>query len=136
MDRFDEYLKRVVEETQKHGGTASKPETMEFLPPRDVWSFPKYPSRTAILPPRVDLKTELRAFILRNEMKLNEDDCWLGTWIHPQTREYYLDVATGVVDVNEARRLAGLVSIQDGRNIVAMFNSQRDETIFLQDDTA
>jgi hypothetical protein len=128
---FENYLIKVAAETRMQGGTASKPATGEFLPPRDVWSFPKYPSRTAILPPAVDLLTELREFIIHNEVYLNEADCWLGTWIHPKTWEFYLDVATGIADMEAAREMAIKVSAREGRKIVAMFNSMRNETVFL-----
>jgi hypothetical protein len=128
---FDDYIAQVAAETLKRGGTASKPATGQFLPPSDVWSFPKYPSRTVILPPNVNHENALREFILRNEVYLNEEDCWLGTWIHPRTGEYYLDIAMGIADVNEARKTAMQVSADDGRRIVAMFNSLRGETVFL-----
>jgi hypothetical protein len=131
MTKYDDYLSEVAARTMRDGGSASKPSTGKFLPARDVWSFPKYPSRTAILPHTVDLVSELRQFILRNEAELNEDDCWLGTWIHPHTREFYLDVATGVTDLEEARNTAMQVSAADGRRIVAMFNAKRGETVFL-----
>jgi hypothetical protein len=134
MDFPEEYLKKVVDTTHRNGGSASKPATGKFLPSRDVWSFPKYPSRTAILPPTVDLVTELRNFILHNETYLNEDDCWLGTWIHPQTREYYLDIATGITNLDEARAMAMRISIEEGRKIVAIFNAKRNKTVFLWQD--
>jgi hypothetical protein len=132
-DDFERYVSKVAEKTMQQGGTASKPMTRTFLPVMDVWSFPKYPSRTAILPPAVNLALELEKFISRNEMLLDEEDCWLGTWIHPRTGEYYLDVATGITDLEEARRAAMKASADDGRNIVALFNSKRNETFFLWD---
>jgi hypothetical protein len=131
MELTDEYLKKVAEATRKNGGTASKPKTRTFLPAMDVWSFPKYPARTAILPPTVNLVDEIRRFILQNETYLNEGDCWLGTWIHPQTREFYLDIATGVADLEKARETAIKVGVEDGRRIVAIFNARRNETVFL-----
>jgi hypothetical protein len=130
---YTDYILRVAAETIKNGGSASKLNEKDFLPPRDVWSFPKYPARTMILPPTVDLAVELREFITRNEALLNETDCWLGTWINPRTKEYYLDIATGIVDLNEARRAAIRISHKDGRKIVAIFNSKRNETVYLWD---
>lgn len=132
-NRFESYLDAVVTKTIQNGGTASSPGTCRFLPAQDVWSFPKYPSRTKILPPTVDLKTELRDFILCNERLLNEEDCWPGTWIHPRTGEYYIDVATGVANLDEARRMALQVSENEGRKIVAMFNAKKNETVFLRE---
>lgn len=134
MDDFAKYISEVAARTMAQGGTASKPKTREFLPAMDVWSFPKYPSRTAILPQTVDLAHELREFIQRNEAVLNEEDCWLGTWIHPRTGDYYLDVATGVADLTEARRVAMKVSAMEGRRVVALFNAKRNETVFLWED--
>ena len=84
-----------------------------------------------ILPSTVDLAAELRKFIIQNETLLNETDCWLGTWINPRTKEFYLDIATGIVDLNKAVRAAKRISLEDGRKIVAIFNSKRNETVYL-----
>ncbi len=130
----DEYILRVAAETIKNGGSASRLNAETFLPPVDVWSFPKYPSRTEILPPTVDLASELRKFVIQNESFLNEADCWLGTWINPRSGEYYLDIATGVAGLNEARRAAKRISNKDGRKIVAIFNAKRNETVYLWDE--
>jgi hypothetical protein len=65
---------------------------------------------------------------------LNEANCWLGTWINPRSGEYYLDVATGIADLTEARRTAKRISVEDGRKIVAIFNSKRNETVYLWDE--
>ncbi len=130
----EEYILRVATETIKNGGSASRLNQEKFLPPMDVWSFPKYPSRTKILPPTVNLETELREFAIHNESLLNEANCWLGTWINPRSGEYYLDVATGIADLSEARRMAIKISLEDGRKIVAIFNSKRNETVYLWDE--
>jgi hypothetical protein len=134
MDDFAEYVSEVAAQTVEQGGTASKPKTREFLPAMDVWSFPKYPARTAILPQTVDLTHELHKFIEHNKAVLDEEDCWLGTWINPQSGDYYLDVATGIADLAEARRVAMKVSAMEGRRIVALFNAKRNETVFLWED--
>jgi len=128
---YTDYILRVAAETIKNGGSASKLNEKDFLPPRDVWSFPKYPARTMILPSTVDLAFELCEFITRNEALLNETDCWLGTWINPRTKEYYLDIATGVAELSKARETAKRISVEDGRKIVAIFNAKRNETIYL-----
>ncbi len=128
---FNAYLKELAARTLQNGGTASKPATCEFLPDQDVWSFPKYPAKTAILPPTINLLSELRDFIARNEAFLNEADCWLGTWINPQTGNFYFDVATGIADLETAKRKAIQAGKADGREIVAMFNAKRNKTIFL-----
>ncbi|MFN8381413.1 MAG: hypothetical protein U0V02_05710 [Anaerolineales bacterium] len=126
-----EYILRVVAETIKSGGSASKLNAKKFLPPLDIWSFPKYPSRTAILPPTVDLASELQKFIICNEVLLSEPECWLGTWINPRSGEYYLDIAMGIAGKKEAHDVAKRISIEDGRKIVAIFNSKRNKTIYL-----
>lgn len=100
----------------------------------DLWSFPKYPSRTEILPSTVDLETELRKFVIRNETVLREVDCWLGTWINPRSGDFYLDIATGIADLNEARNAAIKVSLEEGRKIVAIFNLKKNETVYLWDE--
>jgi hypothetical protein len=130
--RFELYLKAVAEKTLKDGGSASKPALCKFLPAQDLWSFPKYPAKTIILPPNANLIDELRNFTIRNADALNEEDCWLGTWIHPQTGEYYFDIATGVENVDKAREIAAQAGRRDGRKIVAMFNPRKKQTIFLK----
>lgn len=130
---FEKYILEIVRRTLNFGGSASKPNMCGFLPSMDVWSFPKYPARTAILPHTVDLAHELREFIQRNETVLDEEDCWLGTWIHPGSGDYYLDVATGIGDLAEARRAAMQVGAAEGRRIVALFNAKRNETVFLRE---
>lgn len=128
---FEIYLETVIARTLQNGGTASKPSSCEFLPVQDLWCFPKYPSKTAIHPPSVNLLDELRNFITKNEVPLNEDDCWLGTWINPQTGEYYLDIATGIEDLETAKEIAIQAGKAEGRQIVAMFNPKKNETVFL-----
>lgn len=130
-DLFKRYLEAVAEKTLQHGGTASNPITLEFLPIRDLWCFPKYPSKTAILPPTANLTAELESFIDQNRKSLNEADCWLGTWVNPQTGDYYLDVSTGIKGLEAARETAIRVGNNEGRKIVAIFNPARNETIFL-----
>ena len=129
--RFEKYVLEVVIATLEQGGVASRPDTYQFLLPADSWSFPKYPGRTVILPPHVDLVSELKAFIAANEPFLTEPDCWLGTWINPHTDHFYLDVATACADLDEARRIALEVSAREGREIVALYNAKRKETVYL-----
>ena len=128
---FEKYVLEVAIATLENGGVASKLEPYQFLPPMDIWSFPKYPGKTAILPPEIDLVDGLKNFIAENEQFLREPDCWLGTWIHPRTGHFYLDIATGCDDLDEARRTALEVSTREGRVIVALYNSKRKETVYL-----
>ncbi len=128
---FEKYVLEVAIATLEKGVTVSKLETYQFLPAVDAWGFPKYPSKTAILPPQVDLVNELKNFILANELFLREADCWFGTWINPQTEYFYLDVTTSRDDLNEAKQIALEIGEHEGRRIVALYNSKRDETIYL-----
>ncbi|MBN8580611.1 MAG: CZB domain-containing protein [Anaerolineae bacterium] len=130
---FEGYLVDIIEKTLSQGGTASKPSQCQFLPIRDLWSFPKYPARTVIVPDTVNLIEAVRNFITQNESLLNEEDCWLGTWLHPQTREVYFDVATGMQDLDTARDVAHQAGIREGRLVVAMYNPLQNETIYLNE---
>ena len=128
---FEKFILEVAIMTLEQGISASKLDTYQFLAPIDAWGFPKYPGKTAILPPEVDLVDELKKFISAYEFHLREPDCWLGTWINPQTQHFYLDITTSRDDLNEAKALALEVSQREGRKIVALYNSKRNETIYL-----
>lgn len=117
--------------TLEKGGTVSKLDTYQLLPPVDDWKFPKYPSKTAILSSEVDLVDELKNFILANEPFLRESDCWLGTWINPQTQHFYFDITTSHYDFDEAKKMALEISDREGRKIVAIYNSERNEIVYL-----
>ena len=125
------YIQEIADSTLRNGGVAFKLDTRQFLPPMDVWTFPKYPGKTAILPHNIDLIAALRDFIFANERFLREPDCWLGTWIHPQTHEFYLDISTSCADLQTARKTALEASQREGRKIVAIYNSKRQKTIYL-----
>jgi hypothetical protein len=128
---FEKYLLEVAIATLEKGLSASKLNTYQFLAPVDAWGFPKYPGKTAILPPDSDLLAELRAFIHLNRDYLLEAESWLGTWIHPSTRDYYLDITMSCENLEEARKKALEVSREEGRKIVALYNSKRDQTVYL-----
>ena len=127
----ENFLREIADATLANGGAAFKLDTCQFLPPMDVWAFPKYPSRTAILPSNIDLVEALGDFISRNEQFLRESNCWLGTWIHPQTHDYYLDITTSCADLDTAIKMALEASRREGRKIVAIYNSKRKETVYL-----
>ena len=128
---LERYVQEIAVATLENGGMAFNLNTCQFIPPMDRWEFPKYPSKTRILPAATNLGEELRSFISANEEWLREADCWLGTWIHPQTREFYLDITTGCEDVEVARTMALEVSQRDGRRIVAIYNSKRKQIVYL-----
>lgn len=130
-DQFERYLLEVAIATLDNGGTASRVGDYQLLPPIDAWQFPKYPARTIILAPHADLVEGLRDFILSNETYLSEPDCWLGTWINPQTQCVYLDITTSCHDLEAARNIALEISEREGRRIVALYNSSRRETVYL-----
>lgn len=128
---FEKYVLEVAIATLEKGGSVSKLDTYQFLPPVDDWKFPKYPGKTAILLPGVDLVDELKKFISANEPFLRESGCWLGTWINPQTQHFYFDITTSHCDFDEARKMALEISARDGRKIVALYNSERNQTVYL-----
>ena len=128
---FERYVLEVAITTLEKGGSASKLDTYQFLAPVDAWGFPKYPSKTAILPSDVDLVQELKTFIQTHQSVLLEIDSWLGTWIHPSTHEYYLDITTSRKDLDEARKEAIHRGKQEGRKVVAIYNSKREQTVYL-----
>ncbi len=128
---FERYVLEVVITTLECGISTSKLDTYQFLAPIDVWGFPKYPSKTAILPPEVDLVVALKNFISTNRLLLSEADCWLGTWINPGTHHFYLDITTSCDDLDAAKRMALEISDREGRKIVALYNSKRNETVYL-----
>lgn len=129
--QFERYIEEIIRRTLYEGGSASNPEKFSFYPPRDLWCFPKYPSRTDILPRATDLVQALKEFLERNKDVLKEEDCWLGTWLNPKTDEVYLDVSTGCEDLEAAQKLTVQVSSLEGRRIVAMFNPKQNKTIYL-----
>ena len=130
-DDFDTYINEVAAATREQGGVTSKPATGQLLPPVDEWGFPKYPGRTLILPPCVDLARELKRFVAENEKLLEEPNCCLGTWVNPRTLHIYVDITTSRKDLEEARRVARERSSAEGRQIVALYNSERKETEYL-----
>src|SRR5512144_1109147 len=121
-DPFQTYVLAVARATLQNGGTASKLNDYQLLPPMNAWQFPKYPSRTRILPSEADLVVELKEFILANETFLREPDCWLGTWIHPETHCFYLDITTSCNELERAKQMALEISEREGRKIVAIYN--------------
>lgn len=128
---FEKYVLEVVITTLEKGMSTSKLDTYQFLVPVDAWGFPKHPGKTAILPPDADLVTELKTFIQANRVYLLEADSWLGTWIHPSSHDYYLDITTSCESLDDARQKALEKGEEEGRKIVALYNSQRDLTVYL-----
>ena len=129
--RFQHYLALVALRTIEEGGITSHPVTYTFLEPIDAWGFPQYPSKTVIVPPSSILFDAIQAFVEQNMHYFLKSEVWFGTWIHPQTNACYLDITTSHENLNTARRLAQEASEQEGRKIVALYNSLRRQTIYL-----
>src|SRR5712691_10697908 len=90
--RFEKYILEVTISTIERGGITSQLNTYQFLSGVDAWGFPKYPAKTVILPPEVDLCVAIKQFVEVNECYLLEPGSYLGTWINPHTRHCYLDI--------------------------------------------
>lgn len=108
--------------TLEQGWAVSNPYTREFLPKVGAWGFPKHPDRTVILPPTSDLVVSLATFVTANSLFFG-DDLWLGTWIYPRTGEVYLAITTSCLQF--------LTPSLSKRQIISVYNSQLDETVYL-----
>jgi hypothetical protein len=129
--RFDRYVLDICIATLEQGGVTSKLDTFHFVSTVDAWALPKYPDKTVILSPDVDLRQELVAFIQENEFWLRQPDCWLGTWIEPLTRNVYLDITSLCPYLEDAVRKAATLNQQARRKIVALYNFKRAQTVYL-----
>ena len=129
--QFDRYVLDICIATLEQGGVTSKLDTFQFVSTVDAWALPKYPDKTVILPPDVDLQQELVAFIQTNEFWLRQSECWLGTWIEPHTRYIYLDITSLCSYLEEAMHEAATLNQQARRKIVALYNFKRDQTVYL-----
>ncbi len=130
---FEKYILEVSIATLERGGVTSKVDTYQFLNPIDAWGMPKYPDRTVILPPEVNIAQGIADFIQCNNAHLKEPDSWLGTWINPTTGECYLDITTIYPCLEEARREAIALSQRTRRRIVALYNFKHEQTVYLQE---
>lgn len=73
----------------------------------------------------------LETFTKANAPFLKETNCWLGTWVHPGTGYVYLDVTTSCTDLHETLRAVARINAASKRKIIAVYNSSRDETVYL-----
>lgn len=128
---FEKYVLEVCIATLEQGGVTTKLDTYQFLPATEAWGVPKYPDRTVILPPQADLAQEITAFIEANRTFLKEPECWLGTWIEPDTGNCYLDVTAIYSCLEEARSEALALSQRSRRKIVALYDFKEGQTIYL-----
>jgi len=65
--RFEKYMLEITISTIEQGGITSQLTTYQLLTGVDAWGFPKYPAKTVILPPEVDLYVALKQFVEVNE---------------------------------------------------------------------
>jgi len=117
--------------TLEQGWAVSNPVTEEFLRRADAWGFPRHPDRTVILRPDADVTAALEAFIVTNTVFLQEHNCWLGTWVRPATGDVYLDVTTSCKGLDEALRVVSRINATSKRQIIALYNSSLDKTVYL-----
>ena len=128
---FELYVLEVCIATLERGGTTSRPDTYQFLSSIEAWGLPKYPDRTVILPPDANLPQEVTTFIHNNADSFREKNCWLGTWIDPQTSHCYLDITGIYTCLDDARREAMLLCHRAQRKIVALYDFKRERTVYL-----
>jgi hypothetical protein len=128
---LEKYVFDVCIATLERGGVTSKIDTGQFFASTEAWGLPKYPDRTVILSPGTDLKREVTAFIAANEAYLREPDCWLGTWINPDTGNCYLDITAIYARLEDAWHEAIVLSQNAQRKIVALYDFKREETVYL-----
>jgi hypothetical protein len=131
---FERYVLDVCVATLERGGVTSKIDTYQFLSAVEAWGVPKYPDRTVILVPGTSLLQEVGAFIQANEAWLKEPDCWLGTWIDPDTSNCYLDITTIYTCLEDATHAAFLLRQSAQRKIVALYDFKNEQTIYLPGD--
>jgi hypothetical protein len=132
--RFEQYTLCVTIATIERGGVTSHPHTYQFLAPVDAWGFPKYPSKTILVAPVMDLHLAIRSFVTTHLCVFGEPNTWFGTWINPQTQHCYLDITTSHPDLGQAQALAQQISQRERRQIVALYNTLRKQTVYLEGD--
>lgn len=131
---FKKFLSLTNDEIQKTGGVSASVEQRKLLNPRDSWYFPKYPSRTRIVPQSVNLLIELETFIKDNMELLLEEDTFLGVWLNPNTGHYYIDITTSIDILDLAKKTAKDISQREGRKIVTLYNPSKNKTEYLWED--
>jgi hypothetical protein len=131
---LEKFILEVAIATLERGGVTSNLHTYEFLSPIDAWGVPRDPEKTQIVAPDADILQSLRQFIHANTDALRAPGCWLGTWINPATHCCYLDITEILPTLAEARDLAIQRSSRCSRDIEAIYNFKRQETVYLQEE--
>jgi hypothetical protein len=93
-----------------------------------------YPDKTVILSPGANLRQEIIAFIYKNETSLRELNCWLGTWIDPDTGDCYLDITAIYFLLEDAKSEAITLSKRARRKIVALYDFKHGRSLYLWDE--
>jgi hypothetical protein len=131
MNALNDFFDVVVSNTVKHGGVTADVNSYSILSPQNVWYFPKYPSKTVIIPATSDLKSEILQFIEKYWQLLMANDCVFGVWLKPKTNQYYIDINTFTRLESDALSLAEKNSKAEGRSIVSIYNPQQNKTVYL-----
>jgi len=130
----EKILHLLIRKTNKTGGATADMEKKKLLVPKNAWFFPKYSSKTKIIPLNTNLLKELETFVNDNKGLFLEKNTFLGVWLNPNTQHYYLDVTTSVEDLNFAKKTAKEISIREGRKIVTLYNPKLNKTVYLWED--
>ena len=128
------FLSILVKEIGQTSGVSASIDQRKLLNPRDSWYFPKYSSRTRIVPQTANLFVELEKFVKDNMELLIEENTFLGVWLNPNTHHYYLDITTSIDDLDIAKKTAKEISRREGRKIVTLYNPYLNKTEYLWKD--
>lgn len=125
------FLTTLLRKTFQFGGVTFKFSDKIFIDKIDTWIFPKYPSKTLIIPIKKISVNVLKFFIFKNYKQLCENNCYFGTWLNLKNNCVYLDINTSFVNKNLAIKIAKKISNTEKRNIVAIYNPKKNSTIYL-----
>lgn len=120
----------ILESIESQGGVtlscASQSNVNEVMD--DRWYFPLLPDATEVVLAD-DLHYRLDEFMLCHQKRLKETNVYLGVWLNPENDSYYLDINTAERSKPKAIQRAKSINSTSKRQILAMYNPQRDETI-------
>jgi len=125
------FLRKIVKIALSQGGVTADMVCRKILTNADMWLFPKYPDKTIICRHDSNLIKEINNFINANRKLLSQQHCFLGMWLHPKTRDYYLDITTSVKEQEQAIKTARKISRESERKIVSVYNLLTKKTVFL-----
>lgn len=124
------FVGTIIDTTIKNGGVTVDCVKQQVLSPDDSWYFPRWPEHTQIVAREV-LGVTIYNFIQTHNEELSEPDIFLGTWFNPKNQRYYIDLNTRASDLSTAKTLAELYSLEGKRQIVSIYNSLTQETVYL-----